>query len=89
MKRWIVLAAGLLLAFQALAADTVRFGSKVITLGDSEEKVVQIAGEPVRKVEVQNVYGALRGYRLDYVQGRKTVQIYIAHGQVVHIKELF
>ena len=89
MKRWIVLAAGLLLAFQALAEDTVRFGSKVITTGDPEDKVIQIAGEPVRRVEVQNVYGALRGYRLDYVQGRKTVQIYIAHGQVVHTEELF
>jgi len=89
MKRWIVLAAGLLLAFQALAEDTVRFGSKVITTDDSEDKVVQIAGDPVRKVEVQNVYGALRGYRLDYVQGRKTVQIYIAHGQVIYIKEIF
>ncbi|MDE2315244.1 MAG: DUF2845 domain-containing protein [Xanthomonadaceae bacterium] len=89
MKRWIVLVAGLLLASQALAADSVRFGSKVITTGDSEEKVIQIAGKPVSKVEVQNVYGALRGYRLDYVQGRKTVQIYIAHGQVVYIKEIF
>ena len=89
MKRWIVLAVGLLLASQALAADTVRFGAKVITTGDSEEKVIEIAGKPVSRTEVQNAYGALRGYRLDYVQGRKTVQIYIAHGQVVYIKELF
>ena len=57
--------------------------------GDPEDKVIEVAGEPVRKVEVQNVYGALRGYRFDYVQGRKTVQIYIAHGQVVHIEEIF
>lgn len=96
MKRWIVLVAGLLLAGQALAqtavqcgSDTARFGSKVVTTGDSEEKVVQIAGEPANRTELQNVYGALRGYRLDYVQGRKTVQIYIAHGQVVCIKDIF
>lgn len=89
MKRWIVLAAGLLLAFQALAGATVRFGSKVVTLGDSEEKVTAIAGAPVSKTEVQNAYGAVVAYRLDYVQGNKTVQIYIAHGQVVDIKEIF
>jgi hypothetical protein len=89
MKRWIVLAAGLLLSFQALAVDTMRFGSKVVTVGDSEEKVTAIAGDPVRRIEVQNVYGAVLAYRLDYVQGNKTVQIYIAHGQVVDIKEIF
>ena len=103
MKRWIVLAAGLLLAGQTLAqttlrvssdtmrcsSDTARFGSKVITTGDSEEKVIQIAGQPANRTELQNVYGALRGYRLDYVQGRKTVQVYIAHGQVACIKDIF
>ena len=103
MKRWIVLAAGLLLAFQAFAqsnarigsdtvqcgSDTARFGSRVITTGDSEEKVIQIAGEPASRTEMQNVYGALRGFRLDYMQGRKTVQIYIAHGQVICIKDVF
>ena len=67
----------------------MRFGSRVIATGDPEDKVIEVAGEPERKVEVQNVYGALRGYRFDYVQGRKTVQIYIAHGQVVHIEEIF
>ena len=103
MKRWIVLAAGLLLACQALAqvavrggsdtmqcgSDTARFGSRVITTGDSEEKVIQIAGQPANRTEMQNIYGALRGYRLDYVQGRKTVQIYITHGQVACIKDIF
>ncbi|MEW9571784.1 DUF2845 domain-containing protein [Rhodanobacter sp. Si-c] len=89
MKRWIVLATGLLLSFQALAADTVRFGSKVVTVGDSEEKVTAIAGAPASRTEVQNAYGAVLAYRLDYVQGNKTVQIYIAHGQVVDIKEIF
>lgn len=103
MKRWIVLVAGLLLAFQALAqstvrigsdtvrcgSDTARFGTKVIATGDSEEKVIQIAGQPASRTEMQNIYGALRGFRLDYVQGRKTVQIYIANGQVICIKDIF
>ncbi|MBD8898601.1 DUF2845 domain-containing protein [Rhodanobacter sp. DHG33] len=89
MKRWIVLVAGLLLAFQALAMDSMRFGSKVITVGDSEEKVVAVAGKPESRTEVQNVYGAVVAYRLDYLQDNKTVQIYIANGQVADIKEIF
>lgn len=89
MKRWIVLVAGLLLAFAVQASDSVRFGSKVITVGDSESKVLQIAGEPVRRVQLENKFGAARGYRLDYEQGRKTVQIYISQGQVTDIAELY
>ncbi|BFI94614.1 MAG: hypothetical protein RSP_01240 [Rhodanobacter sp.] len=89
MKRWIVLVAGLLLAFHALAMGSVRFGSKVITIGDSEEKVIAVAGKPESRTEVQNVYGAVIAYRLDYVQDNKTVQIYIANGQVADIKEIF
>jgi hypothetical protein len=89
MKRWIVLVAGLLLAFQALAVDSMRFGSRVVTVGDSEEKVIAVAGKPESRTEVQNVYGAVVAYRLDYVKDNKTVQIYIANGQVADIKEIF
>lgn len=89
MKRWTVLIAGLLLAFAVQASDSVRFGSRVITVGDSESKVIEIAGEPVRRVQLENKYGAAVGYRLDYEQGRKTVQIYISQGQVTAINEVY
>lgn len=89
MKRWIVLCAGLLLAFAVHASDSVRFGSRVITVGDSESKVLDVAGQPVRRVELQNKFGAANGYRLDYDDGRKTVKIYIQNGQVVAIDEVY
>lgn len=89
MKRWIVLVAGLLLAFQALAGDSMRFGSKVITVGDSEERLLAVAGKPASRTEVQNVYGAVVAYRLDYAMDNKTVQIYIANGRVADIKDIF
>ena len=89
MKRWIVVCAGLMLAFAVQASDSVRFGSRVITVGDSESKVIEVAGEPERRVELQNKFGAAIGYRLDYEQGRKTVQIYISQGQVTAINEVY
>ena len=89
MKRWTVLAAGLLLAMAAHAADSVRFGSKLVTLGDSEGKVYQVAGQPTRIVQLQTEYGGAAGYRLDYVTDRKTVQITIHGGRVVSIEEVF
>ena len=89
MKRRIALIAGLLLSFHALAEDSIRFGNKVITLGESEEQVIAIAGKPLSRTEVQNRYGTVIAYRLDYVKDNETVQIYIANGQVVNIEEIF
>ena len=89
MKRWLFLVAGLMLAFAVQASDSVRFGSRVITVGDSESKVLQVAGEPVRRVKLETEYGGAVGYRLDYEAGRKTIQIIIANGQVVAVNELY
>ncbi|MEO5811540.1 MAG: DUF2845 domain-containing protein [Rhodanobacter sp.] len=89
MKRWTVLLAGLLMSLSAMASDSVRFGSQVITVGDSEGKVMRVAGEPERRVQLETKYGGAVGYRLDYDQGRKTVQIIIASGQVVSIAEIY
>jgi len=89
MKRWTVLIAGLLMAFAVHASDSVRFGSRVITVGDSESKVLDVAGDPARRVRLENRFGAAAGYRLDYNEGRKTVQIYIQDGRVVSIAELY
>lgn len=89
MKRWTVLLAAMLMAFAAYAADSVRFGSRVVTVGDSESSVYQVAGEPQRRVPLENKYGAAIGYRLDYANGRSTVQIYIHDGRVTRIEEVF
>lgn len=89
MKRWIVMAAGLLMACTAAASDSVRFGTRVITVGDSEGKVLSVAGTPERRVKLETEYGGAEGSRLDYEVGRKTVQIIVANGQVVAINEIY
>jgi hypothetical protein len=73
----------------AQAGDTVRIGSKVLAVGDSEGKVYQVAGKPVRRERVETVYGASNGYRFDYEQTGKTIQIYVYNGRVSHIEEIF
>lgn len=89
MKRFMMLVACLMLAFAVQASDTVRFGSQVITVGDSETKVIRVAGKPDQRVKLETKYGGAQGYRLDYEDGNKTIQIYIANGQVVAIAELY
>ncbi len=89
MKRIVLVVFGLLLSFAAAASDSVRFGSQVITVDDSAGKVLRVAGEPERRVQLETKYGGAVGYRLDYEQGRKTVQVIVANGQVVAISELY
>jgi hypothetical protein len=45
----IAVAVGALLLSPAAAADALRCGSKLITEGDTQEKVLQYCGEPVEK----------------------------------------
>jgi hypothetical protein len=90
MKRWIVLAAGLMLAFAAVASDSVRFGSSLVVLGDTETHVLKVAGNPTMQSDVQNRFGAVVAHRLDYDEGNKTISIYVGQdGRVKRITETY
>ena len=53
-----VLLASLALAPAAQAADSYAFGNRVLTVGDSVGRLVELAGTPVHKDVVENEYGA-------------------------------
>lgn len=90
MKRWIVLVAGSMLAFASVAADSVRFGSSLVVLGDSEAHVLKVAGKPAIRSDVQNRFGAVVAHRLDYDEGNKTISIYVGQdGRVTRITETY
>lgn len=64
MKRMIV---GLLLAviaIPAVASDTWRVNSQVVSTGDSEGRLRQVAGKPDRETPIETSRGGLKGYRL-------------------------
>ena len=89
MKRWIVMVGLLMAAGSALASSsTVRFGNNLVTVGDAEGRVYQVAGKPTRSAPVETIYGGSNGYRLDYDNGPKTVQIFIINGRVARIEEV-
>lgn len=89
MRRLLLALAGIMLAFAVQASDSVRFGSSVVTVGDSESTVLRAAGTPERRVKVETKYGGAAGYRLDYQVGRRTVQIYIEDGRVAAIADIY
>jgi hypothetical protein len=68
-------------------ADSIRFGDKLLTDGDSAAKVKQIAGEPDAIEQIENEYGATLGQRWQYYRDGKTITITIVNSKVTTITE--
>lgn len=85
--RTIILAAVLVLLAMPARADSIRFGERLLTDGDSAAKVKQIAGEPDAVEQIQNEYGATLGQRWQYYRDGKTITITIIDGKVTTITE--
>jgi len=88
MKRVIVGLFLAALAVPAMASDTWRVNSQVVSTGDSEGRLRQVAGKPDRETPIETSKGGLQGYRLEYFQGGKSVQVEIVNGRVVSITQI-
>ena len=77
----------LLASFIAQAADTVAFNNRVVTVGDSIAKVLEAAGQPTRRVRLENEHGAAVGERWEYVLRGKVVLLTIQGGRVTAVDE--
>lgn len=85
-----VLGAVMLAAACAVAAgETVAFGNRVVSVGDSVGRVRDAAGNPTRVVTLYNRLGAPVGERWEYEVRGKTVLITITQGRVVAIDEVY
>jgi len=65
-----------------------RFGGQLVRVGDSERRVLEVAGQPDAQRQLYNEQGAPAGYRMDYYKYLRTVQIYIRGGQVVQVCQI-
>jgi len=88
MKRVITAVLLAALALPAAASDTWRVNSQVVSTGDSEGRLRQVAGKPDRETPIETSRGGLRGYRLEYFQPKKTVQVEIINGLVSTITQI-
>ena len=69
-------------------AETIAFGSRVVSVGDPVGHVMEIAGKPDRDIEIQNDKGAAIGERFEYYREGKTILVTITSGRVVKLEEL-
>ncbi|MBB3228050.1 hypothetical protein FHW69_002685 [Luteibacter sp. Sphag1AF] len=86
--RFAAFALAAMFAGHASAASTVRFGQQVLSVGDTEGKVYQVAGQPTRTRPIESDHGGYQGDRLDYDTGAKTVQVFVRDGRVTRIEEI-
>lgn len=85
--RSLILLVCLLSAGLALASDTFRSGSRVITVGDSAAKLVQVVGTPTIKEPIESKGGGHEGERWQYALDGKTVTFEIRDSKVISIDE--
>ena len=70
------------------ALTTVRFGSHVVSEGDSTKRVLESAGHPTRIADIVNKHGTKTGERWEYDLTRSMVTITIVEGRVLGVEEI-
>ena len=81
----LVLLLGSVLSTVANAAQSVRFGSALIMVGDTEARVLAVAGKPASRSAIKATRTQYQGSRLQFIQGNRTIIIDIRDGKVTHI----
>lgn len=96
MYRNLNLALALVLASaSAFAGTSLRVGSKVLTVGDSAVRVLELMGEPAIRALSQSQSGGLpnnqlaAGEQWQYAQEGKTIIITVVGGRVASIETLY
>lgn len=72
----------------AAVQNTVAFGSRLVSTGDSAGKVRQVAGEPDALTVLETRNGGAAGERWEYYERGKTITIWMRGGRVVAIEEV-
>lgn len=79
------------LAVTPAVGDTVRMGNQVLKQGDSKMELLEVAGEPDSREELETLFGGRSGerwyYKLEYNYPPKIVTFTIRGGRIVKIEE--
>ena len=86
MLRYLLLFA-LLFVSGALAADTFRFGNRLVEVGDSVAKLIEVAGSPAYKESIESKEGGRQGERWQYSQDGSTVTFVIKDSKISAIEQ--
>lgn len=82
-----VLFCALFFCGSAYALDTFRFDSRIVEVGDTVAKLIDVAGSPVYKEPIEEKEGGLKGERWQYAVERGTVTFVIRNGKIASIEQ--
>jgi hypothetical protein len=71
----------------AHAADTFRFGNRLVEVGDSVAKLSDVAGAPAYKEPIESKEGGRQGERWQYSLDGHTVTFVIKDGNIASIEQ--
>ena len=77
----------LIFATSAYAADTFRFGKRIVEVGDSAAKLVEVGGSPAYKEPIESKEGGHQGERWQYNQDGSSVTFVIKDGKIASIEQ--
>lgn len=73
----------------AAADESMRFGNRLVAVGDSIGTLVQVAGKADRIVQLENKLGAAAGERWEYYRpDGHTVLVVVRDGRVESIQQV-
>lgn len=82
--KYVILLLGLLLSAVA-TAQSARFGSRIVSRGDTVERVRDVAGAPDNVESEQTDTGPREQWT--YRRRGRLIQLWIAEGKVVHVSD--
>jgi hypothetical protein len=95
LMRHYVITLLLLLSISSQAATSLRVGNKVLTVGDSAARVLQLMGEPSIRAFKQFQVGGMpdnqlaNGEEWQYLQDGKTIVVTVVGGRVVNFETIY
>jgi hypothetical protein len=87
MLRRVLFVAALLCAGSVHALDTYRFGNRLVEVGDSVGKLVELAGQPAYKEPIETKQGGREGERWQYQDGNTSVTFVIKESRIAAIEQ--
>lgn len=77
----------LLACASAHAMDTYRFDSRIVEVGDSVAKLMDVAGSPVYREAIETGQGGAKGERWQYKVDNGSVTFVIRDGKIHSIEQ--
>ncbi len=88
MKTIIGILLALFMGCALAVQNSVAFGNRLVSTGDSAGKVRDVAGEPDSRTTLETREGGAAGERWEYYARGKTITIWMRGGRVVAIEEV-